>query len=104
MGYKFGGNNEDPRERFYQLRPVPDPVLVDAAARRPHTNAATGRVLFRQSVMPIGKHAGKIMERVPLDYLRWIHTTQGWMKGHHLWGAVWDYCERELPPTTTPTP
>lgn len=85
---------EDPRERFYRMPPVADPVEKAAAARRPHYNAAVGRTLFRQSVMPVGEHKGKIMERVPAAYLDWV-CTQSWMKGHRLWGPVWDYAERE---------
>lgn len=80
-------------ERFY-LQPAPeDPVLRDAAARRPHVNAATGTTLFHQSMMPVGQHAGKIMERMDAAYLLWVHT-QDWMKTHRLWAPVWDYVDR----------
>lgn len=84
------------QERFYRQPPDPDPVLVDAARGRAHVNPATGRVLFRQSVMPIGFHIGKIMERVPESYYR-IIGQQPWLRGHHGWGPVWDYIEREHP-------
>lgn len=92
-----GANQPSAQERFYQQPPDPDPVLVAASQRRPHHNAATGRTLFAQSVMPIGEHLGKIMERVPESYYRWILQTQPWMKGHHLWDNVWDYAERTFP-------
>ena len=93
MAYKFG-SEACAKERFYQLPAPADPVAQAAAARRPHVNAATGRALFRQSMMPVGEHLGKIMERVPADYLRWV-ATQEWMRGHRLWGPVWEYVERE---------
>lgn len=95
MSYKFG-SEPCAKERFYQLQPVPDPVVVAAVQRRPHRNAATGRTLFHQSVMPVGLHLGKIMERVPADYFLYIRKTQPWMKGHHLWGNVWDYIDVNL--------
>lgn len=75
----------------------PDPVAQAASAGRVHVNAATGRTLFRQSIMPVGVHRGKIMERLPAEYLRWV-ATQDWMKGHRFWGPVWDYVDRHPPP------
>lgn len=70
MPSNFSNPNDgsDARERFYQLDAVPDPVLEAAKTGRGHYNAATGRTLFHQSVMPMGSHAGKLMEQVPAKY------------------------------------
>ena len=95
MSFKFG-TDISAKEAFYMLPQVPDPVLVAAAQRRPHRNAATGRVLYHQSVMPLGQHAGKIMERVPAAYFLCLITSQPWMKKHHLWDNVWNYIDVNL--------
>ena len=97
-----GGTENTAKQRFYFSNPPPDPVLQAAAKRRPHHNAATGRTLFAQSVMPIGEHVGKTMDRVPKAYLEWIHS-QTWMATHPLWKPVWDYVQINVPPPEPPT-
>lgn len=76
------------------LPPPRDPVRVARAEGRVHVNQATGAHLFSQSVMPVGEHLGKIMERVPLSDLRRYyhhrHQFQAWPE----WRPVLDYLAR----------
>ncbi len=48
----------------------PDPIMLGAQGLRPlNYNSALGRILMHQSHMPIGRHAGMIMQYVPARYL-----------------------------------
>lgn len=86
-------NSPSRAEEFYRKPPDPDPVLVDAAAGRRHINPATGAVLFHQSVMPLGEHIGKIMERVPASYYLYL-ARQAWFSTSSKWAQVRSYIER----------
>lgn len=79
--------------------PPPDPIMQGASGDRPlNYNSATGRVLFHQSHMPLGQHAGKIMERVPALYLLDRFKTYGRQNAdvRQRWFPVWSYVERHL--------
>jgi len=78
----------------------PDPILLGARGdRRLNYNSATGRRLFHQSHMPLGRHAGKIMERVPAAYLvefydcRYAEMSTQQRKD---WYPVWCYCDTHI--------
>ncbi len=76
------------------LRPAPpDPVMLGARGERPlNYNSAVGRWLMHQSHMPLGIHAGKIMQRVPAAYL--LETArQPWCRGKD-WFPVLSYVRR----------
>jgi len=89
----------------------PDPVLQGARGERAlNFNSATGRLLYKQNHMPMGIHAGKIMERVPGRYLMALRQAFGFRKpfdeeprlnidfkeakARHTWFPVFSYCER----------
>lgn len=73
----------------------PDPIMLGAKGQRPFNyNSATGRVLFHQNHMPMGEHAGKIMERVPGQYLLFVYS-QSWSCSKK-WFPVRSYVERHL--------
>jgi hypothetical protein len=86
----------------------PDPVALGAAGERPiNYNSATGRTLYKQSHMPIGIHAGKIMERVPGGYLVAFRHAFGFRRmfeeegidfrdaeNRQRWFPVFSYCSR----------
>jgi hypothetical protein len=87
----------DPRRGGYyenhQFEMPPDPIALGAEGKRaPNVNSATGRVLFHQSHMPLGCHAGKIMERVPAEHLLWIRNQP--FARNDLWFPVWSYVDR----------
>ena len=88
------------RAEFGRLQgPPPDPVMQGARGeRRLNYNSATGQRLFRQNHMPIGRHAGKIMQNVPAGYLLRVRTEfPTWPKRKRaLWFRVWDYVDREI--------
>lgn len=60
------------KDEFARLPTAPpDPIMLGSRGERPlNYNSATGRWLYKQSHMPLGVHAGKIMERVPGCYLK----------------------------------
>jgi len=78
----------------------PDPITQGARGeRRVNYNSATGRRLFHQSHMPLGIHAGKIMERVPAAYLlEFFQNGYASMstEQRQSWWPVWKYCEFNL--------
>lgn len=82
------------RSDFRKLdKAPPDPIMLGAQGKRPiNYNSATGRVLFHQNHMPIGEHAGKIMERVPAQYFLFIYS-QSWSCSKK-WFPVRSYVER----------
>lgn len=80
------------KERWERTRPV-DPIARSKAHGIPHYNQVLHTVLMPQSAMPIGPHAGKIMERVPADYLAWV-DAQPWAATWPHWGPVHDYLTR----------
>jgi hypothetical protein len=88
--------HETPEERrkrlFFESAP-PDPTAQAKKAGRAHFNRSLHDVLMPQSVMPIGPHTGKLMERVPHDYLAWVQA-QPWAAHWHPWHPVADYLDR----------
>lgn len=88
--------SETPAERrkrlFFESAP-PDPTAQARKAGRAHFNRSLHAVLMPQSVMPIGPHTGKLMERVPHDYLAWVQS-QPWAAHWHPWHPVADYLTR----------
>lgn len=48
--------------------------------------------LTDESPMPWGKHKGKPMKDVPIDYLNWL-----WWQGGYLSDPVFAYIQRNLP-------
>ena len=89
----------DLRKRDWNDRVAPprNPVhLALADGRRPR-NAATGHVLFAQSLMPVGEYAGHmIMERLPEAALRRYATARDFRTLPE-WAPVLDYIERCRP-------
>lgn len=88
--------HETPEERrkrlFFESAP-PDPTAQAKKAGSAHWNRSLGTVLMPQSVMPIGPHTGKLMERVPHDYLAYVQA-QPWSKTWDPWHPVADYLTR----------
>jgi hypothetical protein len=77
----------------------PDPVMQGARGeRRMNYNSALGYILMRQSHMPMGRHAGKIMQNVPADYLLEIYRDYDTLDHADLWlwRFVYDYICRDL--------
>lgn len=89
-----GTHKHDLRHKTWEQFPPPlDPTKEAALDGQHHRNAATGTTLYHQSAMPVGIHAGKIMERVPADYLlRMARLAKDMPSGP--WAAVNDYVER----------
>lgn len=85
--------DDDKEYAFWTTAPF-DPIQAAKDRGGVHYSRATRGVLFHQSAMPLGKHLGKIMERVPAADLLWIHR-QPWAKQGR-WHPVWDYVERHL--------
>lgn len=97
--------HETPEERrrrlFFESAP-PDPTAQARKAGRAHFNRSLHAVLMPQSVMPIGPHTGKLMERVPHEYLAWVQS-QPWAALWHPWHPVADYLTRfPLPDSQSP--
>lgn len=80
-------------ERFRLLPAPPDPVKIHQKAGHAHFNRTLGRNLMPQSLMPVGEHRQKTMERVPLDYLLWVNA-QRWAQDWPDWAPVADYLSR----------
>lgn len=79
------------------LPPPRNPVKVARAEGRVHRNQATGTVLFPQSFMPCGPHAGmRTMERMPAAELliHWAHRDK--LRVWPEWRPVIDYIETNL--------
>lgn len=76
------------------LPPPRDPVKVARQAGRRHYNQATGETLFRQSAMPVGLCASRIMERMPKDELLIYWTHRDKLRAFPEWVPVIDYLER----------
>lgn len=83
------------------FKPPPDPILLGARGQRPiNYNSAVGRKLFHQSHMPLGEHAGKLMERVPAAYL--LQRYRAFLKGirnrqeRKAWFPVFSYVDRHF--------
>ena len=95
----FAGHlHDDPNWKWKNTAP-PDPIIQGARGERQvNYNSATGRVLFHQSHMPLGEHAGKIMERVPAKYLLDRFHTYGRQKPEvrQRWFPIWSYVQRHL--------
>lgn len=77
---------------FWNTAP-PDPIAAAKLDGRVHHCRATKGSLFPQSAMPLGEHTGKIMERVPVEYYRWLQG-QKWFATAKRWAQVRDYMER----------
>jgi len=74
-------------------RPPPDPIMQGARGERMiNYNSAVGRWLFHQSHMPLGEHAGKIMQRVPAAYL--LHVAKQPYARQRNWFPVLSYVQR----------
>ena len=87
-------DHEDLKKRkFWETAPF-DPIAHAKQTNQPHYSRVTRGVLFDQSVMPLGIHLGKIMERVPADYFLWLRE-QNWAASEK-WKAVMDYVDRNL--------
>ena len=80
------------KDRFWNTSP-PNVTEQARQAGRAHFNRSLHAVLMPQSVMPIGPHTGKLMERVPPDYLAWVQA-QPWAADWHPWHPVADYLTR----------
>ena len=82
-----------------RVPPPRDPILLAHRDGRQPVNQATGRKLFPQNRMPCGKHMGKLMERVPKQYLldaaRQYETDPSKLPGlRSNWHEVHDYVQR----------
>lgn len=86
--------NNMSRDQFPLAKKPWDPIKQSARTGRQHRNAATGYTLFNQSAMPFGEHSGKIMERVPAEYLLWL-IEQPW-SGDFKWRNVKVYIALNL--------
>lgn len=88
----------DPEKWRWQNTAPPDPVLNGARAGRPNYNSATGFKLFHQSMMPLGEHAGKIMQRVPARDLLKYHAEFRTLerKDKRKWFPIYSYVQRHL--------
>lgn len=75
--------------------PPPDPVAQGAAKGIPNRNSAVGFWLHHQSHMPLGPHAGKIMQRVPAAYLLQLYDRAETQRDRS-WFPVWSYIDRHL--------
>lgn len=80
------------REEFWLTAPA-DPMQQAQQAGALHLNKSLRACLMPQSAMPIGPHTGKLMERMPADYLAWVQA-QPWAAQWHAWQPVADYLTR----------
>lgn len=82
------------REQFWLTGPA-DPMQQAQKAGVLHLNKSLRAILMPQSAMPIGPHTGKLMERMPQDYLAWVQA-QPWTAHWQQWQPVADYLTRFL--------
>lgn len=87
-------DHEDLKKRAFWEKAPFDPIAHAKQTGQPHYSRATRGVLFHQSAMPLGVHQGKIMERVPADYLLWLRE-QKWSNSDK-WKPVMDYVDINL--------
>lgn len=73
--------------------PPPDPLEMARKRGYAHQARVTKGVLFLTSLMPLGTHAGKAMDRVPRDYFFWVNA-QPWAARWRDWEPVRDCLDR----------
>jgi hypothetical protein len=92
-GVEIFNHDDWKRHQFWNTAPF-DPLAEAKKTGQAHHARVTKGVLFPQSSMPLGLHVGKIMERVPPEYLLWVYE-QHWSKASK-WQPVRDYIDRHL--------
>jgi hypothetical protein len=94
------------RERFWRTAPK-DPTRQAARAGVPYFRPGKDRILMPSDFMPVGVHAGKHLDQVPVEYLRWVNA-QPWAASWIAWQPVADFISRfifdseETPRPTVP--